>query len=197
MNSLIFEESMHQIKPFSLTQSFLKKAIATVSLMCLSVSVFALPSDRSQSISLVADKATYSERTGITTYTGNVIIEQGTMKLQAASLVAQLNKNKQMSTITATGSPAKFQQQLESNRGIARGEAQKIVYNAETGIINLIGNAYLYQDGASIRSNTLKYSMNKGDIEASGTSDAAGTSKGRVQIIIPPSATKTFPGARD
>lgn len=198
MNSLIFEESMHQIKPFSLTQSFLKKAIGTVSLMCLSASVFALPSDRSQPISLVADKATYSERSGVTTYTGNVIIEQGTMKLQAASLVAQLNKNKQISTITANGSPAKFQQQLESNRGIARGEAQKIVYNAETGIINLIGNAYLYQDGASIRSSTLKYSMNKGDIEASGTSsDSTGSSKGRVQIIIPPSATKTFPGARD
>lgn len=198
MNSLIFEESMHQIKPFSLTQSFLKKAIGTVSLMCLSTSVFALPSDRSQPISLVADKATYSERSGVTTYTGNVIIEQGTMKLQAASLVAQLNKNKQISTITANGSPAKFQQQLESNRGIARGEAQKIVYNAETGIINLIGNAYLYQDGASIRSSTLKYSMNKGDIEASGTSsDSTGSSKGRVQIIIPPSATKTFPGARD
>lgn len=188
---------MYQNKPFSLTQSFLKKAICTVGLMCLSASVFALPSDRSQAISLLADKATYSERTGVTTYTGNVVIEQGTMKLQAASLVAQLGKNKQISTITATGSPAKFQQQLESNRGIARGEAQKIVYNAETGIINLIGNAYLYQDGASIRSSTLKYSMNKGDIEASGTSNSTGTSKGRVQIIIPPNGSKTFPGVRD
>ena len=197
MNSLIFEESMYQIKPFLLTQSFLKQAIGTVSLMCLTASVFALPSDRSQAISLVADKATYSERSGVTTYSGNVIIEQGTMKLQAASLVAQLNKNKQISTITASGSPAKFQQQLESNRGIARGEAQKIIYNAETGIINLVGNAYLYQDGASIRSSTLKYSMNKGDIEASGASDSTGSSKGRVQIIIPPSTTKTFPGARD
>ena len=188
---------MYQIKPFLLTQSFLKQAIGTVSLMCLTASVFALPSDRSQAISLVADKATDSERSGVTTYSGNVIIEQGTMKLQAASLVAQLNKNKQISTITASGSPAKFQQQLESNRGIARGEAQKIIYNAETGIINLVGNAYLYQDGASIRSSTLKYSMNKGDIEASGASDSTGSSKGRVQIIIPPSTTKTFPGARD
>ena len=189
---------MYLTKPFLMKQSFLIKAICTAGLMGLSAAAFALPSDRNQPISLVADKATYNEAAGVTTYTGNVIIEQGTMKLQAASIVAQLNKNKQISTITATGSPAKFQQQLESNRGIARGEAQKIVYNAETGIINLIGNAYLYQDGASIRSSTLKYSMNKGDIEASGTSsDATGSSKGRVQIIIPPSATKTFPGARD
>lgn len=197
MNSLISEESMYQNKPFSHTQSFLKKAVCTVGLMCLSVSAFALQSDRNQPISLVADKATYSDRTGVTTYSGNVIIEQGTMKLQSASLVAQLNKDKQISTITATGSPAKFQQQLDSNRGVARGEAQKIIYNADTGIIDLIGNAYLYQNGASIRSNTLKYSMNKGDIEASGSSNTTGSPKGRVQIIIPPNANKTFPGARN
>ncbi len=197
MNLQIFEESMYLIKIFSLKQSFLRKAICTISMLSLSATAFALPSDRNQPISLVADKATYSEATGVTTYTGNVIIEQGTMKLQASSIVAQLNKSKQISTITATGGPAKFQQQVDSAKGVARGEAQKIVYNAETGIINLIGNAYLYQDGASIRSSTLKYSMNKGDVEASGSSNTTGSSKGRVQIIIPPNSAKSFPGARD
>jgi lipopolysaccharide export system protein LptA len=166
-------------------------------MLSLSATAFALPSDRKQHFSLFAYKATYSEATGVTTYTGNVIIEQGTMKLQASSIVAQLNKSKQISTITATGGPAKFQQQVDSAKGVARGEAQKIVYNAETGIINLIGNAYLYQDGASIRSSTLKYSMNKGDVEASGSSNTTGLSKGRVQIIIPPNSAKSFPGARD
>ncbi|TNL47310.1 lipopolysaccharide transport periplasmic protein LptA [Acinetobacter bereziniae] len=188
---------MYLIKIFSLKQSFLRKAICTISMLSLSATAFAIPSDRNQPISLVADKATYSEATGVTTYTGNVIIEQGTMKLQASSIVAQLNKSKQISTITATGGPAKFQQQVDSAKGVARGEAQKIVYNAETGIINLIGNAYLYQDGASIRSSTLKYSMNKGDVEASGSSNTTGSSKGRVQIIIPPNSAKSFPGARD
>lgn len=197
MNLQIFEESMYLTNFFSMKHSFLTKTICTASLMSLSVAAFALPSDRNQPISLVADKATYSEATGVTTYTGNVLIEQGTMKLQASSIVAQLNKNKQISTITATGAPAKFQQQVDSAKGVARGEAQKIIYNADTGIINLIGNAYLYQDGASIRSSTLKYSMNKGDVEASGSSNTTGPSKGRVQIIIPPNSTKTFPGARD
>ena len=86
---------------------------------------------------------------------------------------------------------------------ISMGEAQKIVYDAESGLLNLVGNAYLYQNGASIRSNTLKYSMNKGDIEANGsgasadTGSGTGSTKGRVQIIIPPSSSKSFPGARD
>lgn len=188
---------MRQIKQLR-TLSSLTRSLFGLSLYAISTMIFALPSDRNKEISLIADRATYNDRTGITTYTGNVVIEQGTLKINAASIVANLNSNKQISTVNASGSPAKFQQQLETNRGIARGEAQKIVYNAETGILNLTGNAYLYQDGASIRGNSLKYSMNKGDIEVSGGgSDGSGASKGRVQIIIPPSNTRTFPGARD
>lgn len=196
-NLPIFEESMRQIKQ-SRTLSSLTRSLFGLSLCAISAMTFALPSDRNKEISLIADRATYNDKTGITTYTGNVVIEQGTLKINAASIVANLNSNKQISTVNASGSPAKFQQQLETNRGIARGEAQKIVYNAETGILNLTGNAYLYQDGASIRGNSLKYSMNKGDIEVSGGgSGGSGASKGRVQIIIPPSNTRTFPGARD
>lgn len=55
----------------------------------------------------------------------------------------------------------------------------------------------LQQNGASIRGNTLKYSMNKGDVEATGTPNSSGSSSGRVQIVIPPSGAKSFPGARD
>lgn len=188
---------MYLTKYLSQPQTFLKQSLWLAGLLCVSASSFALPSDRNQPISLLADRATYNEKTGVTTYSGNVVIEQGTMKLQAASIVAQLNKSKQISTITATGSPAKFQQQVDTAKGVARGEAQKIIYDAETGLINLIGNAYLYQDGASIRSGTLKYSMNKGDIEANGGAGSTGTPKSRVQIIIPPNGSKSFPGARD
>ena len=154
--------------------SFLKQVACVAVVALSSASGFALPSDRNQQLSLAAENATYNSKTGITTYTGNVVIEQGTMKLQADSLVA-----------------TKFQQQIEANKGLARGEAQNIVYNADTGIITLTGNAYLYQDGSSIRGNRLKYSMNKGDVEAQGSSS------NRIQIIIPPSSSKSFPGARD
>lgn len=186
---------MHQTKQYPQTLSFLKHALIAAGLCTISAFTFALPSDRSQAISLLADNATYNDKSGITTYTGNVVIEQGTMKLNAAAIVANLNKNKQISVINATGSPAKFQQQVDTARGIARGEANKIVYNAETGILTLTGNASLYQNGASIRGNSLKYSMNKGDIEVSG--GATSGSKGRVQIIIPPSSTQSTPGVRN
>ncbi|MBF7687129.1 lipopolysaccharide transport periplasmic protein LptA [Acinetobacter rathckeae] len=166
------------------------------------LTAFALPSDRSQPISLVADKATYNDKTGITTYTGNVVIEQGSMKLQANAVTAQLNKARQISTVSALGSPARFQQQTDANK-LAKGQAQKIVYSADTGIITLTGNALVDQDGASIRGATLRYSMNKGDIEAVGdrtggaavTTTNASQNQGRVQITIPANSSKAMPGA--
>ncbi|WP_130802063.1 lipopolysaccharide transport periplasmic protein LptA [Acinetobacter ihumii] len=182
---------MHQTLNSMSCLTFLKQICSLSVVAMISASALALPSDRNQPISLVADKATYNDKTGITTYTGNVVIEQGTMKLQADSIVAQLNEKRKIQTITANGRPSKFQQQISAEKGIARGEAQKIVYNADSGIITLNGNAYLFQDGASIRGNSLKYSMNKGDIEAQGSSS------NRVQLIIPPSSSRSFPGARD
>ncbi|MCO8042294.1 lipopolysaccharide transport periplasmic protein LptA [Acinetobacter bohemicus] len=188
---------MNQIRRVKMMSTFLKRMALVTIAGCCSVTAFALPSDRNQAITLLADRATFNERTGVTTYSGNVIIEQGTMKLQANSIVANLNSKKQISVITATGSPARFQQKIDAAKGLAKGQAQKIVYNAETGIITLSGNAYLQQDGASIRGNILKYSMNKGDIEAIGTPNKTGSSSGRVEIVIPPSASQSFPGARD
>ncbi len=179
------------------SKTLLKQAALVSLVVFSSAAALAVPSDRNQPISLVADRATYSEKTGVTTYTGNVIIEQGTMKLQANSIVANLNSNKEISIITATGGPARFQQKIDVNKGLAKGQAQKIIYNAQTGIVTLTDSALLEQDGASIRGNTLKYSMNKGDVEATGTPNSSGSSSGRVQIVIPPSSAKSFPGARD
>ena len=188
---------MNQNLKLTLSKTLLKQAALVGLVVFSSATAFAIPSDRTQPISLVADRATYNEKTGVTTYTGNVIIEQGTMKLQADSIVANLNAKREISTITATGRPARFQQQVDVNKGLAKGQAQKIIYNAETGIITLSGSALLQQNGASIRGNTLKYSMNKGDVEATGTPNSSGSSSGRVQIVIPPSGAKSFPGARD
>jgi len=95
-------------------KALIKQAVIVGLVVLSSAGAWAIPSDRSQPITLLADRATFSERTGVTTYTGNVVIEQGTMKLQAVSIVANLNSKKEISVITATGRPAQFQQKSRS-----------------------------------------------------------------------------------
>jgi lipopolysaccharide export system protein LptA len=159
-------------------------------LVSVSFSALALPSDRSQTIKLEADLATYNEKTGVSSYSGNVIIQQGTIKIQADSIVTASNKKNEIQKVTAKGKPARFQQQISAEKGLARGEGQTIVYNADTGLITLSGNAYLTQNGNTVRSDTLTYSLNAGDVEARGNSER------RVQFIIQPAATQTTSKAR-
>lgn len=152
---------------------------------------YALPSDRQQPISIDADSSSMNANSKTGLIRGNVVITQGTLKLNADTVSSSANQKGETTLITIQGSPAKFQQQTDTKNGLAKGEAKTITYNIETGILTLSGNAYLYQNGASFRGENLRYSMNKGDIQADG-----GT-KGRIQIIIPPSAQQSFSGVKD
>lgn len=155
--------------------------LPTVMLLALPLYSHALPSDANQPIKLLADKATYSERTGVTSYSGNVIITQGTLRLTADDITVNLSQQRSINSAVATGRPATMQQIVTKEKGLAKGQANKIDYNAVTGIITLTGNAKLDQNGASFAGNVIRYSLKAGDVEAT-----AGGNQ-RVELILPPS----------
>lgn len=165
-------------------------SILTLSAITLPATTHALPSDASQPVRLTADRATYSERTGLTTYSGNVIITQGTLKLTATNLTVQLANDRSISSAAATGSPATFEQVISNEKGLAKGSANKIDYDAVTGIVTLTGNARLSQDGASFSGNRIRYSLSAGDVEAN-----AGGGQ-RVELVIPPNVHSKPQGVR-
>lgn len=149
----------------------------------------ALPSDANEPIRLLADKATYSERTGVTTYSGNVTITQGTLKMAADNLLVNLNSSTHaIDSAVATGRPATIQQIVTQDKGLAKGQANRIDYNVKTGIVTLTGNAHLTQNGASFAGNVIHYSLKVGDVEA--TAGSAGGSSQRVELVFPPQANQ-------
>ncbi|VEW10467.1 Lipopolysaccharide export system protein lptA precursor [Moraxella caviae] len=150
----------------------------------------ALPSDSKQPIRLLADKATYVERTGVTTYSGNVTVEQGTLKIAADNITLNLDNNRSIKNAVATGRPATMQQVVTKEKGLAKGQANRIDYDTTTGIITLTGNAKLTQAGASFSGNVIRYSLSKGDVEAN-----AGGGQ-RVELIFPPSESGSLRGVR-
>lgn len=156
----------------------MKKLIAL--LFVLSPIAHALPEDANQPIRLTADRATYSERTGTTTYSGNVIITQGTLKIRADNITVNLTADRKISSVIATGNNASFEQVVSSEKGLAKGQGKKIDYNAGTGIVSLTGNAKLTQGGNSFSGNAIRYSLKLGDVEAT-----AGGGQ-RVELIFPP-----------
>ncbi len=166
------------------------RALPMIMLLALPLYSHALPSDANQPIKLLADKATYSERTGVTSYSGNVIITQGTLKLTADDITVNLSEQRSINSAVATGRPATMQQVITADKGLAKGQGNKIDYNAVTGIITLTGNAKLNQNGASFAGNVIRYSLKAGDVEAT-----AGNSQ-RVELILPPNNNTSQRGVR-
>lgn len=159
-------------------------------LMCLHNMAWALPEDAQKPIYLSADKVSYSQSTNKATYTGNVIITQGSLKITASTLVVTLNADKSIASAQATGNLASFEQIFSTDKGLAKGVAQKIDYNAKTGILSMTGNAKLTQDGANFSGNSIRYSLKMGDMEATG-----GQGK-RVELVIAPNPNAKFEAVR-
>lgn len=146
---------------------------------------YALDSDRDAPVNLEADQATYNQKTGVTVYKGNVIVTQGTIRVEADNVVAILDADRTIKNVTATGKPARFQQRISLDKGIVYGNGDQLYYDATTSQLTLTGQAHLSQDGSSFNSNILRYGMTQGDIEGNGNSQQ------RVQMVIPPSATRS------
>lgn len=145
-----------------------------------SMTAFALPSDANQPVKLSADKATYRESTGITTYSGNVVITQGTLKINADNITLKLSNKRSINSVVAKGRPARMEQIITREKGKAKGQANSIKYDNVTGIITLSGNAKLSQNGASFSGNKIRYSLKAGDVEATGGNNR------RVELVFPP-----------
>jgi lipopolysaccharide export system protein LptA len=144
--------------------------------------VYALPSDREQPIQINADSARYNEKTGIAVYTGQVVIQQGTLEIRADEIVIRVDKKGGISSLTATGKPARFQQKTDPQKGIVSAESSQVDYDVKNEIITLAGAAKLQQDGASFKGNTITYNSQTQQVEAKGDS------QNRVQLTLPPSA---------
>lgn len=158
----------------------IKSTIIMVMALTVVKNANALPSDANQPIRLLADRATYVERTGVTTYSGHVTIEQGTLKIASDNITLNLSNDRKIKNAVATGRPATFQQVISQEKGLAKGQANRIDYNAITGIVTLTGNAKLTQSGSKFSGNTIRYSLKAGDVEAN-----AGGGQ-RVELVFPP-----------
>lgn len=159
-------------------------------LVCLHSVAWALPEDAQKPIHLSADTVSYSQSTNQATYTGNVVITQGTLKIVASTLMVNLNNDKSIASAQATGNLASFEQTVSADKGLAKGVAQKIDYNAKTGILSMTGNAKLTQDGTNFSGNSIRYSLKMGDVEATG-----GQGK-RVELVIAPNPNAKFEAVR-
>jgi lipopolysaccharide export system protein LptA len=143
----------------------------------------ALPDDRDQPIHITADKALRDEKLGVTVYSGNVQMDQGSMRITADTLTIY-HIAEEADKIVAEGRPAKMQQQPELDKGPVHAHARVIEYFRDEERVHLQSNARVEQDGAVVTGDSIDYLIAEQLVKADSDQTLEGN---RVQVIIPPS----------
>ncbi len=145
--------------------------------MTLSSAVSAAPAAAPVKIS--ADTLELNQQAQSTTYSGNVLLTQGQMKLTADSLTVFVRDGK-LGSIEASGTPARFETRLDDDTPVV-GEAGKIVFDSAAGLLTLIGDGRLRQGQNRIENDYIEYDLNRGNLKAGGKK-----AKKRVEVIFQP-----------
>jgi lipopolysaccharide export system protein LptA len=154
---------------------------AMILLTLLAIDTAALPDDRSQAIEISATKAIRDEKAGFTVYSGDVVMEQGSLYIEADKLTV-FHDRKAADRIVAVGEPARLRQQPEIDKPFVTASAGRIEYLKSAERVLLRDSATIEQDGAVVSGDSIDYLMAEQRVRADARED---DQNARVQVTIP------------
>jgi lipopolysaccharide export system protein LptA len=163
---------------------FLTQIVFCLSILCYSSASFSLAADQNQPINIEADAATVDDKKGVTIYSGNVSIDQGSLLITADTVKVIVGNREVLQIIASVEAESKklahYQQDSDENAGLISADAKLITYFLQEERIHLSGNANLNQAGDIFSGDLLHYDIKKGIV------DLKGGSKKRVNITLTP-----------
>jgi len=160
-------------------------AMLFLSLFVFSANCIALEIDRDKPVHISADKVSIDEKTGISSYTGNVKISQGSMVLTGEKVIVYQPDGK-LNNIIVHGAPAMFKQLSDNNNQEITASAKKLQYQTITEKLILTGDANLKQGQNSFSGHIIEYDTRNSTVTANTDFDK----KQRVNAIITPKPTE-------
>jgi lipopolysaccharide export system protein LptA len=155
--------------------------------------VYALATDVEQPIEIEADFAELDDQAGRTTYTGNVVVVQGSMHMTGDKLIANFDENRTLVDVYLEGKPAYFKQTPDGGKQDIEGEGLQIEYHQAKSLLYLINEASLKQGERVFEGYRINYDTKRSIITGRGSSTATSSptadaprARERVKVIIPP-----------
>lgn len=150
----------------------------------------ALTTDQNQPIEIEADAAELDDQKGVTTYTGNVIVVQGSIRMTGEKMTVYYTKNNDLDTVIMEGHPATYRQLPDDSEVYDEAEALRMEYYGLKNLIVLIDNAVVKQEDLRFSGSHIEYDTEHSQIRARGQA-ASGADKSsgegeRVKITIKP-----------
>lgn len=158
-----------------------------VSALLLCTPAHAERADRDKPINIESNRLEYNDATKVSTFTGNVVLTKGTIRIQGSRMVLrQVDANAQ--TVQVTGNQASFRQKRDGMEQYIHGLADEIFYDTRNEQVQLNGRARLHRQNChqpvdEITGGSISYSASTETFTVDGKRQ--GESRGgRVRIII-------------
>ncbi|GAB3523095.1 lipopolysaccharide transport periplasmic protein LptA [Photobacterium proteolyticum] len=135
--------------------------ISTLLCLCISASSWALSNDTEQPIYINSDNQQLDIQKNIVTFTGNVVLRQGSIDIRADKVVVTRPAGTEgKETIDAYGNPATFHQVMDDGKPID-GAARKMRYETATEFLKMTDEAILIQEGSEIQGKVISYKIDE------------------------------------
>jgi len=151
-----------------------------------SASAWSLPNDREQPIHIQADNAQLDDKKGIATYTGDVIITQGSMKITGNTVTLTRAASGDIDVVTSVGTRAYFEQQQSTAKpDKMQGWAKQIQYQAQKDTIILTDDAKVVNEGNTTEGEKIVYNTQT-QVATAGRAPGVTTPRQRIDMVIQP-----------
>jgi lipopolysaccharide export system protein LptA len=179
--------------PLLRTRSPVARAIAPTiaaavlaALLAPATGAWAQRADRSQPLTIEADKSsTVDLAKQVVVFTGNVVITQGSMRIQADRVEVRESPEGWRSAL-ATGTPAKFRQKRDGVDETIEGQAARIEYEGRIDTVRLSGGAVLRRLRGTTPTDEVSGELITYDNANELFSASAGGADGRVRAVLTP-----------
>jgi lipopolysaccharide export system protein LptA len=140
--------------------------LITSMLLTASIPAFAMKDDTSKPINVSSANQALDVVTNTATFTGNVVVNQGTIQVKADKVVVIRPQGQQgKEVVEGYGNPVTFYQMQDNGKPI-RGHAQKVRYEVEKDLVTLTGKAYLEQQDSNVAGDRITYLVKQQQVEA-------------------------------
>ena len=164
-----------------------RPSLLLIMLMLLTFNARAEKADRDKPIDLEADTVTVNDAKKTSTYTGNVILTQGTLIIRGDKLIVREDQEGFQHS-TSYGNPTTFKQKREGKNEYIEGSGQRIEYDARMDKVQLYTKAWVKRADDVVNGDYIMYDANAEYAEVLGgdSPTTAGAPKGRVKAVIQP-----------
>lgn len=159
----------------------LQALLAALVLWLPALPAAALESDRHQDMTIESDTSESDIERGVVRLSGNVTIEQGSLRIEAGSgEIHQDRDSGAIARVILEGEPARMEQALDNAAGHMRASARRIDYDAARDQVVLSGDVRIVEPRGTMTGQQVSYDIARGSIR--GQSGAGGD---RVRLVLP------------